>query len=234
MSNDYFKFKQFTVKQDKTAMKVGIDSVLLGSWTSVNGSGKNVLDIGTGTGLLALMMAQKIPEAKIIACEIDENACEQARENISSSEWDERITVINTDIRAYTQNSEKFDLIICNPPYFEKSLKSQNSKRNFARHNDCLPFSDLIDCVHRLLCRTGHFALIVPEEKAGSIIELAGDKKLFPTRRLNVKPNENKPVNRVILELSYILQPPEENTLTVRAGNVYSADYRAMTRDFYL
>jgi tRNA1Val (adenine37-N6)-methyltransferase len=234
MSNDYFRFKQFTVKQDKTAMKVGIDSVMLGSWASVDGSEKNVLDIGTGTGLLALMMAQRIPDARIIACEIDENACEQARENIASSEWNERITVINTDIRTYTQNSGKFDLIICNPPYFEKSLKSQNSKRNFARHNDCLPFPDLIDCVHRLLCDTGRFALIVPEEKASAIIELAGAKKLFPARRLNVKPNEIKPVSRVILELGYTLQTPEENTLTVRAGNAYSADYRSMTEDFYL
>jgi tRNA1Val (adenine37-N6)-methyltransferase len=234
MSNDYFKFKQFTVKQDKTAMKVGIDSVLLGSWVAVNGSERNVLDIGSGTGLLALMMAQKIPDARIVACEIDENACEQARENISSSEWNEKITVINADIRAYTQNSGKFDLIICNPPYFEKSLKSQNCGRNFARHNDWLPFPDLIDCVHRLLCRTGRFALIVPEEKAATIIELAGDKKLFPARRLNVRSTESKPVNRVILELSYIFQAPEENTLIVRAENVYSTAYKSMTKDFYL
>jgi tRNA1Val (adenine37-N6)-methyltransferase len=234
MSNSYFKFKQFTVRQDKTAMKVGIDSVLLGSWVAASGSEKNVLDVGTGTGLLALMMAQKISGATIVACEIDEYACEQACENISSSAWNDRITVVNTDIRTYTCTDEKFDLIICNPPYFEKSLKSKNSERNLARHNDCLPFPDLMDCVHRLLRDTGRFALIVPEEKAGQITELAAGKKLFPVRRLNVKPKETKPVNRVILEFSYTPQPTEEHTLTVRTEDGYSADYKLITGDFYL
>jgi tRNA1Val (adenine37-N6)-methyltransferase len=234
MSNSYFTFKQFTVKQDKTAMKVGIDSVLLGSWIAVDGSERNVLDVGTGTGLLALMMAQKIAGAKIVACEIDEQACEQAYENISSSAWDDRITVINADIRTYTRTDEKFDLIICNPPYFEKSLKSKNSERNLARHNDCLPFPDLMDSVHKLLRDTGRFALIIPEEKAGQITELATEKKLFPVKRLNIKPTETKPVNRVILEFSYTSQPTEEHTLTVRTGDSYSADYKSITGDFYL
>jgi tRNA1Val (adenine37-N6)-methyltransferase len=234
MSNDYFRFKQFTVRQDKTAMKVGIDSVLLGAWTEVSGEEKNVLDIGAGAGLLALMMAQKIPGAKITACEIDETACEQASENISSSEWSERITVVNADIRTFTQNLKGFDLIICNPPYFEKSLKSQDSKRNVARHNDSLSFSDLIDCVHRLLRDDGRFALIVPGDKAGIIIDLAAGKKLFPVRQLNVKPTENKPVNRIILEFGYSSQLPEEYSLTVRTENSYSGDYQFVTTDFYL
>ncbi|MDR0724717.1 MAG: methyltransferase [Prevotellaceae bacterium] len=234
MANDFFKFKLFTVKQDKTAMKVGIDSVLLGAWISANGLETNVLDIGTGSGLLALMMAQKIPAAKIVACEIDEIACEQASENISSSAWSERIAVVNADIRSFTHNPKSFDLIVCNPPYFEKSLKSHDEKRNFARHNDSLPLTDLIDCVHRLLHDNGRFVLIVPENQAGTVIELAGAKKLFPTKRLNIKSTATKPVSRVILELSYTLQPPEERTLTVRTGNNYSDDYKAITKDFYL
>jgi tRNA1Val (adenine37-N6)-methyltransferase len=234
MSNDFFKFKQFTVKQDKTAMKVGVDSVLLGSWVSVNGLETNVLDIGAGNGLLALMMAQKIPAAKIVACEIDEIACEQASENISSSAWSERITVVNTDIRTFTHDPKSFDLIICNPPYFEKSLKSHDRRRNFARHNDCLPLTDLTDRVHRLLHDNGRFVLIVPENQAGTLIELAGEKKLFPARRLNIKSTATKPVSRVILELSYILQPPEETLLIINAGNGYSNDYKTMTKDFYL
>jgi tRNA1Val (adenine37-N6)-methyltransferase len=235
MSNDYFKFKQFTVRQDKTAMKVGIDSVLLGSWVSVNGSEKNVLDIGTGTGLLALMTAQRIPEARITACEIDENACEQARENIASAGWNGRIDVVNIDIRMFALKAAKFDLIVSNPPYFERSLKPQDNKRNLARHNDSLPFRDLMDCVHRLLCDTGRFALIVPDEKAATIIELARNKKLFPARRLNIKPKETKPVNRVILELCRTtVQAPEEKSLTVRTENGYSDDYKSVTKDFYL
>jgi tRNA1Val (adenine37-N6)-methyltransferase len=234
MANDFFRFKQFTVKQDKTAMKVGIDSVLLGSWLAVNGSEKNVLDIGTGTGLLALMIAQRVPDARITACEIDETACDQASENISSSAWNERITVINADIRTFTPSPRNFDLIICNPPYFEKSLKSHDSKRNFARHNDSLPLSDLIDCVHRLLNNDGRFAIIVPHDRVGTVIELAGEKNLFPLRRLNVKPTDSKPVNRVIMELGYTFRPSEEMSLTVRTGNNYSDDYKTITKDFYL
>jgi tRNA1Val (adenine37-N6)-methyltransferase len=234
MSNDYFRFKQFTVRQDRTAMKVGIDSVLLGAWTAVNGSEKNVLDIGAGSGLLALMMAQRISNAMVTACEIDETACEQARENISSSGWSERISVVNADIRTFTQNLKGFDLIICNPPYFEKSLKSHDSKRNVARHNDSLPFNDLIDCVNRMLHDDGRFALIVPADKAAIITSLAAAKKLSPIRRLNIKPIESKPVNRVILELGYTSQPPEEYALTVRTGNSYSNEYKTTTKDFYL
>jgi tRNA1Val (adenine37-N6)-methyltransferase len=233
MSNDYFEFKQFTVKQDKTTMKVGIDSVLLGSWIKVNGTEKNVLDIGSGTGLLALMMAQRIPDANIIACEIDELACEQARENILSSKWNERITVVNSDIKAYTQSAKYFDLIICNPPYFEKSLKSQNNKKNITRHDDSLSFADLIDCVHRLLHQNGRFVLILPEVRVARIIETANEKSLFPVRRLNVKPNESKQINRVILELSYKFTPLETNILILRNENGYSDDYKSITKDFY-
>jgi tRNA1Val (adenine37-N6)-methyltransferase len=234
MSNDFFRFKQFTVKQTQTAMKVGVDSVLLGSWVSANGSETNVFDIGTGNGLLALMMAQKIPTAKIIACEIDEIACKQAYENVSSSAWSKRISIVNADIRTFTYNPKSFDLIICNPPYFEKSLKSHDVKRNFARHNDSLPLIDLIDCVHRLLHDDGRFALIIPENQAGMLIELAGEKKLFPARRLNVQSTATKPISRIIMELSYILQPMEETSLIVRTGDRYSDDYKAITKDFYL
>jgi tRNA1Val (adenine37-N6)-methyltransferase len=233
MSNDFFKFKQFTVKQSQTAMKVGIDSVLLGSWASVNGEEMNVLDIGAGSGLLALMMAQKLPAAKIVACEIDEIACQQASENISSSAWSERITLVNADIRTFMHNPKSFDLIICNPPYFEKSLKSHDVKRNFARHNDSLPLTNLIDCVYRLLHNDGRFVLIVPENQAATVIELAEAKKLFPAKRLNVQFTATKPTSRVIFELSYILQPPEESSLIIRTGNSYSDDYKAITKNFY-
>jgi tRNA1Val (adenine37-N6)-methyltransferase len=215
-------------------MKVGIDSVLLGSWITVEGSEKNVLDIGAGTGLLALMMAQRNPDARIFAVEIDDDACLQASENISSSGWSERITVAHADIKTCTLDYKNFDLIICNPPYFEKSLLSPDSKRNFARHTDTLSFPDLIDCVHRLLNEKGRFALIVPENKAGTIIELAGYKKLFPARRLNVKPTDTKPVNRVIMEFGYLSSPVVEKTLTVRNGNGYSDEYKFLTKDFYL
>jgi tRNA1Val (adenine37-N6)-methyltransferase len=234
MSNDFFRFKQFAVRQDKTAMKVGIDSVLLGSWVAVNGVEKNVLDIGAGTGLLALMMAQRIPEANVVACEIDELACEQSRENIASSAWRDRISVVNADIRTFTFDADGFDLIICNPPYFEKSLKSHDVQRNFARHNDSLSLPDLIGCVHRLLHNDGRFALIVPEKQAATVVELAAACSLFPARRLNVMSTVTKPVNRVVMELSRISQPLQETSLTVRTDNHYSDEYKSITKEFYL
>jgi len=214
-------------------MKVGVDSVLLGSWIAVSGTETNVLDIGTGTGLLALMMAQRISGANITACEIDYPAYKQACENVLASQWNERISVINTDIKVYLQNSGNFDLIICNPPYFENSLKSQNSRKNFARHDDSLSFSELIDCVHKLLSPDGHFALIIPQDRLSSIVELYKQKQLYPLRRLNVQPKENKPVNRIILELSREFRTVDEATLILRNETGYSKDYKALTKDFY-
>jgi tRNA1Val (adenine37-N6)-methyltransferase len=234
MSNDFFRFKQFTVKQDRTAMKVGVDSVLLGSWVAVRGVEQNVLDVGAGTGLLALMMAQKIPAANIVACEIDPLACEQARENVAASAWRNRIVVVNADVRTSTFDAEGFDLIICNPPYFDKSLKSSDAQRNVARHNDSLPLPDLLDCVNRLLRNDGRFALIVPENQAATVVELAGVRGLFPVRRLNVKSTATKPVSRVVMELSRASQPPDEMSLTVRIDNHYSDDYKSLTKEFYL
>jgi tRNA1Val (adenine37-N6)-methyltransferase len=214
-------------------MKVGSDSVLLGSWITVNGTERNVLDIGTGTGLLALMTAQRTLNAKIVAVEIDLLAYEQACENISRSKWSERITVVNADINDY-HPQDCFDLIISNPPYFENSLKSMDTRKNFARHDDSLSLQRLIDCVHRLLSDSGRFALILPAHRISSIVKLAETHSLFPVKQLNVKPKDIKPVNRVIMEFGRKQEIFEENTLTLRTDTgKYSDDYKHITTDFY-
>ena len=133
MSNPYFQFKQFTVWHDKCAMKVGTDGVLLGAWTSVE-SAHRILDIGTGTGLVALMLVQRsLPDANIVALEIDEAAVGQARENIIRSPWKERVEVVQADFRKY-RSSDKFDVIVSNPPYFVDSLECPDRQRTAARH----------------------------------------------------------------------------------------------------
>ena len=146
MPNSSFEFKQFTIKQDKCAMKVGTDAVLLGSWATANGS-HLILDVGTGTGIIAMMLAQKTI-AHIDAIDIDELACIQAAQNVSESKFFGRVEVMHTSLQQYVKNAQKkYDLIITNPPYFEQSLKSSDEQRSCARHADVLPFDELIDGV---------------------------------------------------------------------------------------
>ena len=156
MPNTSFAFKQFTIKQDRCAMKVGTDAVLLGCWVIPNGS-KTILDIGTGTGVIALMLAQKT-DAFIDAIDIDENAVKQAQENISDSKFSQRIKVTLNSFQDYSKDTDKrFDLIVSNPPYFEQSLKSTDEQRSQARHAYVLPFEELLDGVVKILNPKGNF-----------------------------------------------------------------------------
>ena len=150
MANDYFRFKHFTVWQQHCAMKVGTDGVLLGAWAD---GGQRILDIGTGTGLIALMMAQRFPAAEVTAVEIDEQAAMQACENVAASPFADRVNVIHDDILRYADACAEgcFDAIVCNPPFFVNSLKNPDSKRALARHNDNLSFCQLFSIVHLLI-----------------------------------------------------------------------------------
>ena len=147
MSNSYFQFKQFTVFHDRCAMKVGTDGVLLGAWTRT-GQGCSILDIGTGTGLIALILAQRIPDARITAVELDREAALQAAENVRNSPWAARIEVVEADIRQYaTRVSHPFDIIVSNPPFFNSSLHSPSEARTQARHTDSLSYAELFQGV---------------------------------------------------------------------------------------
>ncbi len=235
MGNTYFKFKKFTINQDKTAMKVGVDGVLLGAWVDVDNA-QNMLDIGTGTGLLSLMLAQK-SSAHIVAVEIDENACNQAKENVLLSKWSERIEIVNTSIQEFAISSnQKFDLVICNPPYFSASLNSADQQRNIARHDDNLPLDILIASVVKLLVGNGRFSMIYPFDKKNELLNIAKRYKLSPKKILNIKGTEQKKANRLVVELSFGENTCDEKDFVVRNAetNDYTNEYKQLTKEYYL
>ncbi len=229
-----FRFKQFTIAQDRTAMKVGTDGVLLGAWVSLRGDERRILDIGTGTGLIAIMLAQR-SMAEIDGVEIDPQSTEQASENMAASPWSERLTAHNSDIQSY-RGGESYDLIVSNPPYFVDSLPSPKSQRTTARHTTDLSFRDLGEAVVRALSPEGRFALILPTTEM-QLFEREVNKKLFTTRRCEVYSMEGGTVKRIMCEFQ--LTPPNETThetLTIEAHQhlQYTDEYRALTKEFYL
>ena len=235
MPQSSFRFKQFTIAQNKSAMKVGTDGVLLGAWTRCY-EAVNILDIGTGTGLIALMLAQK-SKAGITALEIDEDASEQAIQNVNNSPWSNRIQVYQTAVQDFCKKtSSHFDLIVSNPPYFQQSLKNPGIKRSLARHNDSLPFGELITAVRVLLQHNGRFTVILPADSWSQFNNLAGQSGLFPTRKLLVKPNLKLPPKRVLVEYTYKDTVCETDEIAIEMYNRhdYTPEYKELTRDFYL
>ena len=232
MSNT-FQFKQFTIAQDMCAMKVGTDSVLLGAWlTPKEGS---LLDIGSGTGLLSLMMVQRTQDAIIDAIDIDESAYIQTLKNIEESPWGNRITAFHSSIQSF-ETDKKYDLIFTNPPYFIDSSQSPNSSRNIARHNNELPFKDLLKWVKHLLKKEGIFALILPINEAEIFINEANQNGFYLSRKCSVKPNLNKPAKRILMEFTLYIQPviEEEIIIEIEKRHQYTKEYINLTQDFYL
>lgn len=216
-------------------MKVGVDSVLLGAWT-VTKNAKSILDIGTGTGLLSLMLAQK-SDANITAIEIDKGAFSQAVENVVLSKWKTQIKLIYSSFQDfYTDSNDKFDLIICNPPYFINSLKSLHKQRNTARHNDSLNLNDLFKGASKLLSSKGKLNLIYPYEQKKQILKHSERNNLYPSKMLFVKGNENKKPNRIIVEFTHQKVEFETDEINIRntLANKYSNEYKELTKDYYL
>jgi tRNA1Val (adenine37-N6)-methyltransferase len=237
MSNDYFRFKQFTIRQSQAAMKVGVDSVLLGAWTDVSQANR-VLDVGTGTGLLALMLAQRIakPDVQIDAVEIDANACLQARENVAASQWHRQISIYCDDFKHFAlQTKQQYDLLISNPPYFSHSLKSFDSRRCLARHNDSLLFSELVAGAAKLLMPEGKMAVALPIHEADSFTTQATQHGLSVCRRLFIRSTPAKSPYRLLLELSDRKFPATEQHLCIcDAQQAFTAEYTKLTQAFYL
>ena len=228
-----FQFKQFTIHQQRSAMKVGTDGVLVGAWASVRANDRTILDIGTGTGLIALMLAQRNPEAEVVAVEIDSESAAQARDNVAASLWSDRVTVEECAVQDFVSD-RKFDLIVSNPPYFVDSQKCPDGSRNTARHTDTLSFSELMETAERLLAPDGRFAVIVPAEAAMSVVA-AGNLHLV--RRCDVHTKPNAQPKRVMLEFSPRFEGAairEELTIGDGTNGGYSPEYVALTRDFYL
>jgi tRNA1Val (adenine37-N6)-methyltransferase len=236
MANQWFRFKQFTIRQDQCAMKVGTDGVILGAWTGLKDTA-SALDIGTGTGLLAMMLAQRSAGLMIDAIEIDPSAALQAAKNVADSVFAGRIRVQHADFRKFAPKpGNSYDLVICNPPYFDSSYKSGRASRTLARHADTLNPGMLFSGAATLLNERGRISIILPSGQAASAIEHAGLHGLFPGRMLEVIPVPGAAPKRLCLEFSRVNAAPATQSLVVESGgrHGYSDAYRALTKDFYL
>ena len=235
MANNFFQFKQFTIFQALCAMKVGTDGVLLGAWTNVDNC-QNILDVGTGTGLIALMLAQRNADANIKAIDINEECLHQAHQNVLGSPFANQITVEKKSFNCYTKESEgKYDLIVSNPPYFQNSLKSPSQSRNYARHNDSLSFYEIISNGASLITDIGRIALIVPHEFKQSLLEHAVTLGLFVHRITNVFPLSHKPAKRLLIELGIEEKSFTEDNLTIELSrHKYTDEYKTLTKEYYL
>ena len=233
MRNPYFRFKQFTIQQGNCAMKVGTDGVLLGAIAPVE-QAKSILDIGTGTGLLALMLAQRCPTASIDAIEIDEAAAAQARENVAESPW-KHICVVHSSLQDY-QTANTYQLIVSNPPYFVDSLKAPNANRNLARHTDSLSFTDLLQGVAKLLHPDGSFWVILPHNETERFQQLAMQVGLFVYHKIHVYPRADKPAKRIVMGFCKSLKAVTEENLTIEneQRHDYTPAFAQLTAPFYL
>lgn len=235
MSNPYFAFKQFTVYHDLCAMKVGTDGVLLGAWAQT-GQSESILDVGTGTGLIALMCAQK-SDAHIDAVEVDTSAFNQAAQNIAASPWKNQITLHHATFQAFANaTSTHFDLIISNPPYYRNALKPPDSQRTLARHNDRLTWESLLFYTEKLLNAAGSFCVIVPAVDAEHFIQLAYFNGLFPKKKTLVRSHSRKAPVRCLLRFSKSGSGNcETDELIIKNdADEYSSAFREITQDYYL
>ncbi len=226
-----FRFKKFNIIQAKSAMKVGTDGVLLGSWVSYKNP-TEILDIGTGTGLIALMLAQRNSKANITAIEIDEISSIEAHQNISNSNWNERISIINTSLQDF-KTEIKFDLIVSNPPFFppNKSLK----RRDIARHTNSLSFEDLIKHTASLLSEMGKLAVIIPKIYRIYFCEIAARFSFFCNKICYVKGSQNSESSRVLMEFSFVEYNLQEEHLVIeKSRGQYTNDYINLCQNFYL
>lgn len=230
MSNDYFLFKQFKILQDKCAMKVGTDSVALGAWVKYE-SPKNILDIGTGTGIIALMMAQKYQSSNITAIEIDKLATEQAIENVKSTPWSDRIDILNISFQEYViKNNKKFDIIVTNPPYFTDSLKNPDCRRKIARHTDTLTYHELIKNSSDLLSEEGELFMIIPSSSLSAIEEEAIYSGIHKSKICSLQTTSGKPIKRYLVSFK---KKKEDNIINSNLC-INSDEYKIITNDFYI
>ena len=263
-----FKFKQFTIHQDRTAMKVGTDGVLLGAWAPISPNAQRLLDIGTGTGLIALMLAQRFSkqsqdpkycppvlegraqqaegvintlnsQLNIDAIDIDQSSIEQAAENIKNSPFAKYITTYYTSLQDYNPE-EKYDAIVCNPPYFVASLKCPDAGRTQARHTDSLSFDDLLSHSARLLNDGGSLSVILPVTEGNQLIALAPQYGFTLTQLVHVLPTPTSQPKRLLIH--FIKKSTVYNQQSIVNGQLiielarhqYTPEYIALTRDFYL
>ena len=237
MSNSYFQFKQFTIHHERCAMKVGTDGVLLGAWAPFGDLplGARLLDIGTGSGLIALMLAQRYPQAQVLGIDIDAGAVEQARENVAASPFAKRVTIACQALQELQVEEAAFDAIACNPPFFEESLLPPDAGRTTARHTTTLPFAALALHAARFLRPDGRFAVVLPTTAFDAFHLQCFSQGLSLEVRCDVKTTAHKEPKRTLAcfrKSADVSRRNEELVLT--ENGVRSAAYAALTRDFYL
>ena len=236
MGNPYFQFKQFTVYHDLCAMKVGIDGVLLGAWAHVE-KAERILDIGTGSGLIALMLAQRNSSAVINAIDIEETAVRQAEINIQKSPWKNRIPVQNISLQDFAKNTaEKYDLIVSNPPFFVNSLKNPVQERTNARHTHTLTHEALILSSKSMLAENGILCIILPVKEGELCKTFARKAGLFCSKQIFIYPKPNAEAKRLLLEFGFENNKTELSELTIESEirHQYTPEFTNLAKDFYL
>jgi tRNA1Val (adenine37-N6)-methyltransferase len=232
-----FQFKKFTITQDRCAMKVGTDGVLLGAWTPIQHRPFSVLDIGSGTGILALMLGQRSTAEQIDAIEIDEEAFEQCVENFENSPWSDRLYCYHAGLDEFMEEPEdEYDLIVSNPPFYSEDYKTESEQRDLARFQDALPFEDLIEAASVLLSENGIFSVIIPHKEETKFIGLAKECNLFPFKITRVKGTPTAEIKRSLLAFSFAEKTnfPIDELIIETARHQYTEDYIALTKEFYL
>ena len=235
-----FQFKEFAIHQDKTAMKVGTDAVLLGAWCSLENCPESILDVGAGTGIISLMMAQRIDAMTIDAVEIDEKAYEQCVENFELSDWADRLFCYNASFEEFAEElfeeEETYDLIISNPPFYVDAFETDNEARNKARFTTSLTFQNLIVGVSKILSKTGAFSVIIPFKEEQEFVEIANQNGLFLNKVCRVKGTATSEIKRSLLTFSFqekTIEEEEELIIEI-SRHQYTKKYINLTKDFYL
>lgn len=234
--NKPFTFKQFTIEQDRCAMKIGTDGILLGAWVKLKDP-YAILDVGAGTGIIALMMAQRSNAELIDAIEIDDEAYEQCVDNFENSSWGDRLFCYHASLDEFAEemDEEKYDLIISNPPFFSENFKSGNEARDMARFADALPFEDLIEYTSTLLSDQGELAVIIPFAEEKKFLKIARGVNLVPNRITRVRGTHEAPIKRSLIQLSFSEGKVQENELVIEISrHEYTPEYIELVKDFYL
>jgi len=234
-----FQFKEFSVHQDKTAMKIGTDAVLLGAWCSLGEYPDTILDIGSGTGVISLMLAQRSDAMTIDAVEIDGDAYEQTVENFEKSVWGDRLFCYNTSFiefaKEIAEEEEQYDIIVSNPPFYTDKFETENDARNKARFTSSLSFEELIKGVSEVLSANGTFSVIIPFKEEGSFVKQAKKFNLFLNKVCHVRGNEKAEIKRSLLSFSFDEKEVKKEVLTIeKERHQYTDAYINLTKDFYL
>jgi tRNA1Val (adenine37-N6)-methyltransferase len=235
--NNYFQFKEFKIDQDKSSMKVCTDSCLFGAWVAdkietKEIQPKKILDIGSGTGLLSLMLAQK-SEAEIDAVEIDENSFLQAKENFAESQWQQRLHPFHVDIKNW-MSSDKYDLIISNPPFFENDLRSKNTNKNIAKHHDTLTLNELVLSIRNNLAAGGNFAVLLPFHRVEYFKNIAVENDFYLKEELLIKQTSRHSYFRGILFFGTKKEPAVSRELIIKNEGSYTPAFNSFLKDYYL